>query len=132
MKNSGAFIVGVLTVFLAIGGVALSAQYANKAGSIQIKSIDEAGLAGMAGISMDSAINAARARVPGKVLRAVLENENGFLIYGVEIVKTDHQIVDVKVDAGNGKILKIDTDQKDNEGREGKDSDNGQEEGNER
>jgi hypothetical protein len=47
----------------------------------------------------------------------------------VEIVKTDHQIAEVKVDAGNGKVLKVETDQKDNEGNEGEDSDNGHEEG---
>ena len=57
MKNSGAFIVGVLTVLLAIGGVtAEEVRHTNQTGSIQIKSIDEAGLAGMARISMDSAI----------------------------------------------------------------------------
>ena len=124
MKNSGAFTVGILTVLLAIGGVTARAQHTNQTGSIEIKSIDEAGLAGMAGISMDSAINAALAQVQGKVLRAELENENGYLVYGVEIVKTDHQIMDVKVDAGNGKILKIEQDRSDSEDQEREDSDN--------
>ena len=120
----------VLATLIAIGGV--SAQQAKHTGSIQVKSDDEAGFAGVARISMDTAINAALKQVQGKVLKAELENENGYLAYGVEIAKTDHQIVDVKVDAGNGKILKMDTDHKDSEGQEGEDHDNGHEEGGER
>ncbi|MBI5587355.1 MAG: PepSY domain-containing protein [Deltaproteobacteria bacterium] len=120
----------VLTALIAVGGV--SAQQAKHSGSIQVKNEDEAGLAGMAKISLDSAVNAALQAVPGKALKAELENENGYLVYGVEIAKADHQIADVKVDAGDGKVLKIDTDQKDNEGHEREDSDNGHEEGGER
>ena len=67
--------------------------------------------------------------MPGKGLKAELENENGYLVYGVEIAEADRQIADVKVDAGNGKVLKIETDQKDNEGHEEEDCDNGHEEG---
>ncbi|MCL4492213.1 MAG: PepSY domain-containing protein [Nitrospirae bacterium] len=39
------------------------------------------------------------------MLRVELANENGYLVYRVEIVKADHQIVDVKVDAGNGVVI---------------------------
>ena len=120
----------VLTALIAIGGV--SAQQAKHTGSILVKNDDEAGFAGMAKVPFDSAVNEALKAVPGKVLKAELENENGYLVYGVEIAKADRQIADVKVDAGNGKVLKIETDQKDNEGDEGEDSDNGHEEGGER
>jgi uncharacterized membrane protein YkoI len=82
----------------------------------------------LAKISLDSAMNAALKQVPGKVLRIELENENGYLVYGIEIVKTDHQIVDVKVDAGNGKILKTDYDHEDKEDHKREDSDSGHEE----
>jgi uncharacterized membrane protein YkoI len=82
----------------------------------------------MAKMSIDNAINAALKEVPGKAVRAELENEDGFLVYGVEIAKTDHQFVDVKVDAGNGKVLKIDQDQADKEGHEREDSDRGHKE----
>ncbi len=120
----------VLAAMIAVAGV--SAQQSKHTGSIVVKNDDEAGFASMAKISMDTAINAALKQVQGKVLKAELENENGYLVYGVEIAKTDHQIADIKVDAGNGKVLKIETDQKDNEGQEGEDSDNGHEEGGER
>jgi uncharacterized membrane protein YkoI len=117
----------VLTALIAIGGA--YARQTNHTGSIQVKKDDESGFAEMAKISLDSAVNAALKAVPGKVLKAELENENGYLVYGVEIVKTDCQIADIKIDAGSGKVLKIETDQKDNEGHEGEDSDNGHEEG---
>lgn len=60
----------VLATLIAIGGV--SAQQAKHTGSIQVKSDDEAGFAGMATISLDSAVNAALKQVPGKVLKALL------------------------------------------------------------
>jgi uncharacterized membrane protein YkoI len=117
----------VMAGLIALGGTFASAQQANPAGSIQIKNEEEAGFAGMAKISMDSAINAALKEVQGKALKAELENENGSLVYGVEIAKTDHQLFDVKVDAGDGKILKVENDQKDKEGHEREDSDHGHE-----
>lgn len=108
----------VIAGLIALGGTAISAEQANPAGSIQITNEEEAGFASMARVSMDSAINAALKEVQGKVLRAELENENGYLVYGIEIAKTGHQIVDVKVDAGDGKILKVRNDQKDTAGGE--------------
>ncbi len=116
----------VLTALTAMGGV--SAEAAGLTGSIRVKSDSEAVLAGMAKISLDSALKEALKTVPGTVLKAEIENENGYLVYGVEIAKVDRQIVDVKIDAGNGKVLKVETDPKDHEDREGEDSDNGHEE----
>jgi len=115
----------VLTALIAIGGV--PAQQAKLTGSIQVKSDDEAVLAGMAKIQLVSAVDMALKAVPGKAFKAELENENGYLVYGVEIAKADSQVVDVKVDAGNGKVLKTGTDQKDKdkEGQEDADSGNG-------
>ena len=117
-----------------IGGVALiaigmtSAQQ-EKAGSIPVKGEDEAGFAGMAKIPLDSAIKRGSCAVPGKVVKTELENENGYLVYGIEIAKADREMADVKVDAGDGKVLKIDTDRENHEGHEGEDSENGHEEG---
>jgi uncharacterized membrane protein YkoI len=126
MRKLGMVIGVVLTALLAIGTVGLRAQQANYSGSIKIKNGDETAFADIAKISLDSAMNKALKQVPGKVLRVELENENGYLVYGVEIAKTDHQTVDVKVDAGNGKILKIDQDN--DEGHEEENSHNGHEE----
>jgi uncharacterized membrane protein YkoI len=131
MKRTTMIVIGVvLAALLTTGAALISAQPANPKGSIQINNKDEAQVVGMAKISMDSAMNEALKQVQGKVLKVELENENGYLVYGVEIAKADNQIVDVKVDAGNGKILKID--QGNDEGHEREDSHNGHEERSER
>lgn len=103
----------------------VSAYETKAAGSIEVRNGDEATFTDSAKISFDSAIKSALAAVPGKVLKAELENEDGFLVYGIEVVKSDRQIVDVAVDAGNGKVLKIEKDQADNEDTE-EEYDNGQ------
>jgi uncharacterized membrane protein YkoI len=114
-----------LTSLITLGAV--SAQQTKQTGSIQVRNIDEVGFVDLAKIPFNSAISTALTAVPGKVLKAELENENGFLVYGIEVAKADRQIADVKIDAGNGKVLKIEIDQKDSEGNEGEDSDNGHE-----
>ncbi|MCB2146035.1 MAG: PepSY domain-containing protein [Deltaproteobacteria bacterium] len=45
--------------------------------------------------------------VQGHILKTELENENGILVYGVEVVTANRAIVDVKVDAGSGKVLAL-------------------------
>jgi hypothetical protein len=127
MKNniitaiSGIFLTALITIGI------VSAQEIKHAGSLRVRNVDEGAFADLANIPFESAVKTALTAVPGKVLKAELENENGFLVYGVEIAKADRQIADVKIDAGNGKVLKIEADQKDSEGNEGEDSDNGHE-----
>ena len=120
-----------------IGGIALVSLFAivgvyalqeKPAGSLSIKGDDEAGFVEMAKISFDSAMKEALKAVPGKVIKAELENEDGYLVYGVEVARADRQISGVKVDAGNGKVLKIETDRKDHENHEGEEADNDHEE----
>jgi|AntAceMinimDraft_9_1070365.scaffolds.fasta_scaffold01463_11 uncharacterized membrane protein YkoI len=82
---------------IVFSGIEVKAQEANRQGSIRMES-DEARFADMAKISISSAINAASKQFPGKVLTAELENENGYLVYGVKIATPDRQIMDVKVD----------------------------------
>jgi uncharacterized membrane protein YkoI len=118
MKKASIITGLVVAGLIALGGTAINAEQANPKGSIPVIDEEEVGHASMAKVQMDSAIKAALKEVQGKALRAELENENGYLVYGIEIVKTDHQIVDVKVDAGDGKILKVENDRKDKEGDE--------------
>lgn len=63
----------------------------------------------LATVTADEATAAALAAVPGTAGSAELENENGYVVYGVEITATDGTVTDVKVDAGNGKVLAQDT-----------------------
>ena len=63
----------------------------------------------LAKIDVGRAMAAAQARVPGKVLSAALENENGNLVYSVVITPAaGGPVQDIKVDAGNAAVLHTD------------------------
>ncbi|BCO09497.1 hypothetical protein GF1_18730 [Desulfolithobacter dissulfuricans] len=98
-------------------------------GTIRIQQ-DESEYPSLAVITMEQAKNIALATVQGQVLKMELENENGFLVYGVEVVTPEKTIIDVKIDAGSGEVLLMETDtvdydhggyreQDDNEHRDG-------------
>lgn len=61
---------------------------------------EEAQLRGLARITPQQASQAAQAAVPGTVRSVSLENDDGGLVYAVVIGQTE-----VKVDAGNGRVL---------------------------
>lgn len=96
------------------GGIA----YAQQSNVTQNDAI--AGLA-QAKISIAQAIATAEQQATGKASRAELQNENGRLVYGVEIA-ANGQAIDVKVDAIDGRVLSVQADEGDTE------SENGQEE----
>lgn len=73
-------------------------------------------LAGLATVTPEKAKAAALAEVPGTVIKVELDNENGSVVYSVEIDTGSGQ-VDVKVDAGNANVLHQDADN-DNEAGE--------------
>lgn len=87
---------------------------------------EAAALAGSAKITADEARAAALAAVPGTAEEVELENENGNVVYGVEVTDANGAEHDVKVDAGNGTVLAQEADDADegdeaNEGAEGDD-----------
>lgn len=66
---------------------------------------ESAALASLATITPEQAIAAAQAEVPGASQKVELDNENGSLVYSVEIGGKD-----VKVDAGTGAVLHVESD----------------------
>lgn len=63
-------------------------------------------LAGLAKITADQAKEAALAQFPGATVTKVeLDDENGYLVYSVQLTDTSDKGQDVKVDAGNSKVL---------------------------
>jgi uncharacterized membrane protein YkoI len=66
-------------------------------------------LKSLARITPEQARDAALAQVPGTVKKVELENEDGNVVYGVEI-KTAKGDSDVKVDAGDGRVLHVEHD----------------------
>ena len=76
-------------------------------GERQTKRSEAAQLASLARIDVTQATAAALAQVPGTVLKAALDNEDGNIVYSVEIMTSTRKIKDVKVDAGTGAVLHI-------------------------
>jgi uncharacterized membrane protein YkoI len=73
-------------------------------GSIKVPDQEPQDLTGLAKITADQAKEAALKANPGTSVNAVsLDNENGNLVWGVEL----NNGTDVKIDAGNGSVLSV-------------------------
>jgi uncharacterized membrane protein YkoI len=72
--------------------------------------VKKADLPALAKISFDEALKIAHATVPGSVIKAELEVEDGNLQYSFEIVGTDKKVTEVEIDAGNAAVLAVDQD----------------------
>ncbi len=122
MKKKWIAITGsVLVIGLTVAGASFAAsdEAGIRNGTIRVANQSESQFPSMARISMDQAVQKALATVQGQVLKTELEDENGFLVYGVEVISADKDIVDVKVDAGSGKVLAMDKDTVDENGHGG-------------
>lgn len=85
---------------------------------------------GLAKIDQKAAEEAALAAVPGTVKDIQLEDENGFVVYGVEVQASDGTLQEVIVDAGSGEVLVQEkADNEANEGPEGSEANEGPEAG---
>lgn len=87
----------------ALAAAALVSAYA-----AQSEETDAAALA-QTKISLAQAIASAEQYAKGNALRAELEDENGTIVYGVEVLN-GAKAVDVKVDVRDGKILSAQAD----------------------
>ena len=75
-------------------------------------------------LSMEEAIATAKAKFPGQVLEAELENEHGQAVYEIEIASTTGVMTEIKIDAQSGEILGSEVEDQDGkEKSEGKDKD---------
>lgn len=90
----------------------------------QSEADESSALQSLAKISPDQARDAALAAVPGTADKVELDNENGNVVYSVQITDASGAKIDVKVDAGNGSVLHQDSGQDANEPAE---TPNGQE-----
>jgi uncharacterized membrane protein YkoI len=86
-----------------------------KAGSIRVmenRQEDEASLLKLARITRQQAESAALAVQPGKVVKARLDDEEGFLVWQVD-VRHGNQATEFSVDAGNGKVIAAEAEEDD-------------------
>lgn len=99
----------IASVFGLLSAGYIVAAGTNATGSINIGDVDEKSVTDKAAITSDEAKQIAEKSVNGTAKNVELENENGYLVYGV-IVDTNGNSYDIKIDAGNGNILKTETD----------------------
>ncbi len=125
MSSKKALMFGALA---ATAIVASSLVYANHEGN---EEHNDAAVLAQTKISLTQAIAAAEQKVDGKAVRAELEDDNGKLVYGVEVMNGGKS-TDVKVDIASGAILSAQADQVDHEGDEdaNESDDSGREGGN--
>jgi uncharacterized membrane protein YkoI len=83
---------------------------------------NESALRKLAKITLEDAVRAAQSAAPGTVTESAIENEDGNVVYTVEM-RSGNATTEVVVDAGNGKVLatSADADDEKGEGNEGND-----------
>lgn len=74
-------------------------------GSVRAKDDDGAAIAGQARLTSSEAAKIATTALPGKVSETNLDDENGYLIWEVEIIDPNGHETQLKIDAGNGRLL---------------------------
>lgn len=85
-----------------------AAEESHAVGSIRpAGSFPKTELPALTKISLEDALHTALAAIPGSVVVAELEIEDGNLMYSFEIVTAGKTIKEVEIDAGNGKVLAI-------------------------
>lgn len=128
---------GKLIAALSLGG-AMAAGVAMAAGasagklsdevtssSIRVKegtAEDQASLLRLARISKSKATAAALAALPGQAVKARLDDEEGFLVWQID-VRHGAKTTEIAVDAGNGKVLAAEAEEDDDRGGADRDQD---------
>jgi len=83
-----------------------SVQAPKDTGNEQSEAAETAALAALAKISEADARNAALAKFPGGTIqKTTLQDENGSVVWAVELTDANKTAQEVKIDAGNGAIL---------------------------
>ena len=127
-------IISALTIVTALGaGAAIAANQASgyklpdevKSASIKVPENTEsqADFAKLARISQQEAEAAALAVQPGQIVQAKLDDEEGFLVWQID-VKHGKGTTEIAVDAGNSKVLAAEAEEDDGSERDGDEEQN--------
>ena len=76
-----------------------------RTGSVRVRDDDDAVMVDQARLTSSEAAAIATTALPGKVIETKLDNENGYLIWEVEIIDANGHETELKIDAGNGRLL---------------------------
>ena len=63
-----------------------------------------------ASVNIDQAMAIALADVPGKVIEAEIEREDGTLVWEIEVLNNQNQVFEFEIDANDGRILEKEQD----------------------
>ena len=64
-------------------------------------------------LNINQAITIALADVPGKVIQAEIERDDGKLFWEVEVLDGSNQVYQLEIDANNGQVLEKEKDKED-------------------
>ena len=103
-RMHGLIIAAAFVAALATAAVA-GAQEAKVKGTISTKGLSQPDFAKASRLSLEEASRIAKDKVQGEILSLSLENEDGYLVYAVNVASRVGGIHEVIVDAGSGKVL---------------------------
>lgn len=86
-----------------VNGASGQAQLHENDGKAKRKDVERAQ---KAKISITEAITAATKHTPGKAVKAELDNDWGTTTYQVEVLQADHTVMELKIDAADGKVIR--------------------------
>lgn len=85
-------------------------------GTLKVDGKSEKEFPSLVKLSLQDAIKRATEKSPGKVLETALENENGYLVYAIEVATANQGVKEITVDAVSGKILAMQEESDDEKG----------------
>ena len=110
MRKSFSTSLGVAAIIAALMlltvNVSLAGLPQDESGSIKTRTCVKK-MPALAKISYQDAVKTALAKTPGGVLEVELEDEDGYLVFCVEVVTGKGEIMEYVIDAGNGAILEV-------------------------
>jgi len=96
----------VLSIFIGLHAFVVAKEEVEiQGGTIKTEGLEEAGYADIAKVTFAEAMDSALEECSGKILGAELEDLDGYLVYEVEVVNNEDEMIIVYVDAGNGGIV---------------------------
>jgi uncharacterized membrane protein YkoI len=94
-------------------------------GSIQVKHASQQAMVAKTRLSSNQAADIAIQALPGKVVETRLDEENGYLIWDIEVIGDTGQLTQLKIDAGNGHLLAMESGDKEQHDGDREDRDEG-------
>jgi len=71
---------------------------------------DSASLIRNAALGIDQAMKIALAEMPGKVIEAEIEQDDGVIVWEIEVLNSQNQVYEFEIDANSGVIIESERD----------------------